>query len=75
MHRASIYEISSIAMALDTMVHCFIQLYETCYKGPVSSLVGIEFWLLNSPFSVKPGERVELRTYANVSRIFVSWKE
>jgi hypothetical protein len=45
------------------MVHCSYSGRATCiYKGPVKRAGDIELGPLNSPFSVKPGAFVELRT-------------
>ena len=50
------------------MVHClYNRLLHRIYKGPLRRAGDIELAPLNSPFSVKPGAFVELRTWQCVS--------
>lgn len=54
-------------MALIWYIVCTIERLHGIYKGPVKRAGDIELALLNSPFSVKPGAFVELRTWNAVS--------
>lgn len=58
----------SIAVALWYTVRTARVLHARIYNGPESSFAAIEFAPLNSPFKVKPGEFVELRTWFDVSQ-------